>query len=860
MNKLFRSSTLRKFAMGFIAAVTLTSLLPVDAVSASTFRLTVTKTGSGTVTSSPAGINCGSTCRAELPAGTLVSLTAAPSAGHTFVGWSGASCSGTGVCIVSLTAAVTVTATFTSVSHSLNLVKGGSGLGTVTSNPSGISCGTTCPNASRSYAAGTSVTLTASPNALSVFTGWSGSGCSGTGTCVVSMTAPRAVTATFQPRPTLSLTKSGSGTGTVTSNPSGISCSTRCTNTSGTFTPGASVTLTATPASGSRVFLWSGGGCSGSGSTCTVTMDAAKSVTVSFERNITLSVVKSGSGAGTVTSDIRGINCGSTCSALTLLNEVVTLTAVPLLGDDFTGWSGSGCSGSGTCTVAMNASKSVTANFVKVPRQLDVETDGDAGTGRVFSNIVGIDCKTGSTSNTLCSVSVPSRVSMTLTAVPDAGFAFTGWEGVDGCDDLGPCTFLMTEDLTVTASFKAGFILTVDREGNGSGTVTSDPEGINCGPPCNGSFVTGDVVVLTAEAADGSTFEGWSGSSCSGTGTCTVTMNAAKHVTAEFVKIQYEVTVEVTDPSDGKVISNIVGIDCGLDCSHDYDPRTPVRLIAVPEPGKIFAEWGGDCSGTSVACSLWMNGPRSAIAVFGSSVDLTVTKSGLGTGSVSWDPGGLDCDSPCTRPFLEGAEVTLTATPQPGSIFRGWSGVEGCEDLGPCTVTLNEATSVDAQFDLPFTLTVLKSGSGTVWSPGLVNCGTQCSATFTEETTVTLTAVPTVGNMLASWSDPSCGSSVSCEVSVTENLTVTARFVPVVNLTVSTQGGAGSGTVLVNGDPCSGICVIPFARGSVVTLVASPSALNSFTGWTGRCTGTSTTCTVTMSLARFATASFARNS
>ena len=77
--------------------------------------------------------------------------------------------------------------------YALSVAKGGSGSGTVTSNPSGINCGSTC---SASYASGTTVTLTAAPASGSTFAGWSGA-CTGTGTCIASMTADRSVTATF---------------------------------------------------------------------------------------------------------------------------------------------------------------------------------------------------------------------------------------------------------------------------------------------------------------------------------------------------------------------------------------------------------------------------------------------------------------------------------------------------------------------------------------------------------------------------------------------------------------------------------------------------------------------------------------
>ncbi|MBI1736724.1 MAG: hypothetical protein HYR51_16280, partial [Candidatus Rokubacteria bacterium] len=77
--------------------------------------------------------------------------------------------------------------------------------------------------------------------------------------------------------------------------------------------------------------------------------------------------------------------------------------------------------------------------------------------------------------------------------------------------------------------------LTVTKSGGGTGTVTSNPARITCGATCAANFSIGQTVTLTASAASGSVFAGWSGA-CSGTGSCTVTMNAAKSVTATFAK------------------------------------------------------------------------------------------------------------------------------------------------------------------------------------------------------------------------------------------------------------------------------------------------------------------------------------
>jgi hypothetical protein len=88
-------------------------------------KLTVHKsgTGSGKVTSSPAGISCGATCSHAFPQYTSITLTAKASRGSTFVGWSGA-CTGKGTCKVTIKATTSVTARFTGKNCVVPNVKG----------------------------------------------------------------------------------------------------------------------------------------------------------------------------------------------------------------------------------------------------------------------------------------------------------------------------------------------------------------------------------------------------------------------------------------------------------------------------------------------------------------------------------------------------------------------------------------------------------------------------------------------------------------------------------------------------------------------------------------------------------------
>jgi YVTN family beta-propeller protein len=333
------------------------------------------------------------------------------------------------------------------------------GNGQVTSSPVGINCSPTSTQCALGFAGGTTVTLTATANAGSMFTGWGGGVCSGTAPCVIDLTNDTPVSATFTVIPSflLSVTDAGTGSGTVSSNPSGINCPGAC---SASYQSGTQVVLTATPAPGSMFSGWSGAGCPATG-TCTVTMNAAESVTATFSPipPVTLTVVEAGTGAGLVTSKPAGINCSSTsnqCAAPFAAGSQVTLSASASVGSSFSGWSGSGCSGTGTCQVTLSADTTVTATFKQKP-----------------------------TTN----------------------------------------------------------MLSVALTGGGSGTVTSTPSGINCGPTCTASFDTGTQITLSAAAASGSTFAGWSGGGCSGTNGCTLTLNADTIVTASFVVTSANLTL-----------------------------------------------------------------------------------------------------------------------------------------------------------------------------------------------------------------------------------------------------------------------------------------------------------------------------
>jgi uncharacterized repeat protein (TIGR02543 family) len=159
----------------------------------------------------------------------------------------------------------------------------------------------------------------------------------------------------------------------------------------------------------------------------------------------------------------------------------------------------------------------------------------------------------------------------------------------------------------------------------GSGTVTSNPAGINCtGGTCSQSYTSGTTVTLTASPASGYAFSGWTGA-CSGSATmCTVTMAASSlSVGANFAPVVVYFALQVADGGNGTVTSSPSGINCsssgGSGCSASFTSGTTVTLTAAPASGYVFSAWTGACSGSTTTCSITMNAAQSVGATFAAS-------------------------------------------------------------------------------------------------------------------------------------------------------------------------------------------------------------------------------------------------
>jgi N-acetylneuraminic acid mutarotase len=206
--------------------------------------------GAGSVISTPAGIDCPSgSCTASFPAGTVLTLSETPSAASLFSGWSITSCAVASACSVTLPSSQPVTASFIQASSQpkLTVVVIGSGGGSITSSPAGISCSAgDSGSCQANFLSGSSLTLTATANSGSVFSGWSG-GCSGVNGCELSLTANQTVYATLTAIPA-----AAASLPTIsTLSPMAIAACSNCE-------AGIQLTIDGANFTGSSVVLWNG--------------------------------------------------------------------------------------------------------------------------------------------------------------------------------------------------------------------------------------------------------------------------------------------------------------------------------------------------------------------------------------------------------------------------------------------------------------------------------------------------------------------------------------------------------------------------------------------------------------------------
>jgi len=435
----------------------------------------------------------GEVCETEVPEEEfepgfgIIGLEAIPAAGTEFIEWEfeeggpyfEGTCGASKTCAAigegegsNLESNITVIAYFEegegTPSYPLSVKKTGTGAGTVTSEPAGINCGAGC---STEFEEGTEVTLTAGTTGGNELTGWIGCDSEpAEDECVVTMSEAREVTANFdkEAAPEQPLTLNiNQGEGTVISDPAGIECIGAAVETcEAEFEEGAEVTLTASPAAGYRFENWQN--CAGglNGRQCTVTMSEAKEVGVKFRETYDLTIVKAGSGLGSIYNNKNGLTCTLRCGTVSIPfpNVSVTLTGEApnkeFYFKEFTGGTGSAaaCDGETECTLTPEEDSTVEAVFEDRPTAtLSIDKAG-GGTAKIWGLLWCSENCTSTSGEFFSGEPTPKEVVVNWDLAP--GTSSIEWTtGAGTCTgkseaDTGNCTVTMSAAKELVATLE----------------------------------------------------------------------------------------------------------------------------------------------------------------------------------------------------------------------------------------------------------------------------------------------------------------------------------------------------------------------------------------------------------------------
>ncbi len=405
---------------------------------------------------------------------------------------------------------------------------------------------------------------------------------------------------------------------------------------------------------------------------------------------------------------------------------------------------------------------------------------------------------------------------VTLTAIPDAGWAFRGWSGALS-GNTSPATLTMNGDRLVQAVFVPAVTYTLSVATTGQGSVALAPTG--------GTYLVDTVVTLTANPAAGWAFQGWSGDLAGASATQNLTMTGNRSVTANFVAIP-AYTLSFVKTGQGTVTLDPPG--------GTYLTGTVVTLTEEPAAGWIFSGWSGDGGGSANPLQITMNGNKNVRATFTAIFSLTATTQGGGTIAVT----------PPNGPYTAGAIVNVEATPESEWWFVSWLG-DLENPFAANAITMSRNKNIEAVFG-----TILQAnaiGGGAVnRQPDLWLYPTQSR--------VRLSAIPANGSYFSFWSNPVNSTANPVDFIIANpNPTVFAVF--------STLA-ANESALTVLADGFGSVAASPagthFTNGTNVQLLAKPAAGQTFLGWSGDASGGSPALNMLVDASKTVTAHFTK--
>lgn len=499
------------------------------------------------------------------------------------------------------------------------------------------------------------------------------------------------------------------------------------------YVHGEVVTLTANQATGWSLVRWEGS-ASGSTPTTTLTVDGNESVTAVFNRSHYTVTTSAVDGAGQPAPGSQVQTSAPADDAGYLFGEQVTLTAVAAPGWTFQGWSGSASGNTTPTTITVDGNETVTATFAQAHYTVIANAVDGAGQPAPGSQV---------------QLSAPADDAgylfgeqVTVTAVAASGWRFVGWSGSASGSDV-TTTITVDGNETVTATFARNFFTVttqaVDSQGQPAGAST-----VQLSAPANGAGYTfGETVTLTAVAAPGWSFQGWSGSASGSTTPTTITVDGNETVIATFAQAHYTVNVTVVDESGTAVNAATVAITPPASAA-GYVHGEEVTITLTPLDDWIFGSWSGDISSDSNPLTFTVTGNTTLEATFAKNkVKLTTQVEPAAGGTVTPASGSF---------FTKDEVVTVTAIPNPGWQFVGWEGaLSGATN--PATLTMNTNKTVRALFTPRFYTLEVEVGGLAGADGGFAELSAPADAAgyvFGEQ--VTLTATANSGYRFTGWS------------------------------------------------------------------------------------------------------------
>jgi len=321
----------------------------------------------------------------------------------------------------------------------------------------------------------------------------------------------------------------------------------------------------------------------------------------------------------------------------------VTLTATPNVGYTFTNWTDGATvvSTSASYQLNMAGNKTLVANFA------------------VSAYTLGVTAVNGTVAKTPNQPTYNVGTTVQLTAAPSMGYVFSSWSG-DATGSTNPLTVTMNASKNITANFTAV-----------TGTFTLNATAVNGTVVKNldlANYNSGATVQLTATPNTGFVFTSWSGDATGSVSPLTVTMNANKNITANFIAIANTFTLN-TVAVNGQVVKNPDQLN--------YTNGASVTLTATPNSGFIFSSWSGDASGSVSPVTVNMNSNKNVTANFiaspilgpglvdlGSAMDFTtLTKTGISTTGTTSITGNIGV-SPAEASAITGFGLIMDASGQ----------------------------------------------------------------------------------------------------------------------------------------------------------------------------------------------------